>query len=82
MLDDVAWLRGPRAGGRSSSSATPAGRRALPRKPPGSARPGHPLLFPAAGRRSRWHPVPTGRGGAGMLGPACARAVPVEGTSP
>src|SRR5829696_7485330 len=57
MLDDVAWLRGPRAGGRSSSSAIPAGRRALPRKPPGSARPGHPLLFPRG-----WTPVPVAPG--------------------
>jgi hypothetical protein len=59
MLDDVAWLSWTRAGGRrSSSSATPAGRRALSRdageRPPRPFFVQPPLaLAPGAGRLLR-----------------------------
>src|SRR3954452_17028979 len=53
MLDDVAGLRGHRAGGRSSSSATPAGRRALSGSPRGAPAPAIDLVDPRG-----WRPEP------------------------
>ena len=88
-LDDVAGLRGHRADRQcrrtNSSSATPAGRRALSRMPPGSARPGHRLPRPLGARAIGTGP-PRCRSAArrpGCWGPgACAAPAPVEGTCP
>ena len=83
MLDDVAWLRGHRAGGRSSSSATPRRTAGAPPEAPGERPPRPSSSLPSGWCvRRRGTPVPIGRHGAGMLAPTCAHPVPVEGTSP
>ena len=82
MLDDVAWPVDPVPADAATRPPPPPDGGRSPGSPRGAPAPAIHFSFPAAGRRSRWHPVPIGGGGAGMLGPACARPVPVEGTSP
>ena len=80
---DIAWTDS--AGGRTPRPPPPAGRRALSRMPPGSARPGHRLPLPLCARAIGTGP-PRCRTAARRpecWGPgACAAPAPVEGTSP